>query len=70
MPMRVKMNGVVAQIVQPYGKFHVGDMVNVVKMKISNFDFFKSKVCVCDGEGCYWLKIDNVKLMTSGEFSL
>jgi hypothetical protein len=70
MPMRVKVNGIMAQIVQPYGKFNYGDIVEVVKLKISDFDFFKSKVCVTDGEGRYWLKMDNVKLMCSEEYSL
>lgn len=70
MPMRVKVNGIAAQIVQPYGKFKYGDVVEVVKLKISNFDFFKSKVCVSDGEGCYWLKIDNVKLMCSEDYNI
>lgn len=70
MPMRVKVSGIAAQIVQPYGKFKCGDIVEVVKLKIANFDFFKSKVCVSDGEGCYWLKIDNVKLMYSEDYKI
>lgn len=63
MPMRVKVSGVVGQIVEPYGKFNYGDMVEIIKIKIAKFDFFKSKVCVSDGEGCYWLNMKNIKLM-------
>lgn len=70
MTMRVKVNGVVGQIVEPYGKFNYGDIVNIIKIKISKFDYFKSKVCVTDGDGCYWLKINNVKLMFSDEYSI
>jgi hypothetical protein len=70
MPMRVKVNGVMGQIVEPYGKFNYGDIVEVIKFKISKFDFFKSKVCVSDGDGYYWLKIDNVELMPVKECSM
>ena len=62
MPMRVKMNGVVGQIVEPYGKFNYGDIVNIIKIKISEFDFFKSKVCVTDGQGVYWINMKNLEL--------
>jgi hypothetical protein len=70
MPMRVKVNGVVGEIVEPYGKFSYGDIVEIIKFKISKFDFLKSKVCVTDGDGCYWLNINNVKLMVSEENSI
>jgi hypothetical protein len=70
MPMRVRVNGVEAEVVQPYGKFNYGDIVKVIKFKISKFDFAKSKVCVADSEGCYWLGISDVKLMTSKEWSV
>ncbi len=63
MPMRVKVSGVVGEIVEPYGKFNCGDIVEIIKIKISQFDFFKSKVCVSDGNGCYWMNMKNVKLM-------
>lgn len=65
MPMRVRMNGVVGQIVKPYGKFNYGDIVDVIKLKISKFDYFQSRVCVSDGKNLYWLDINNVQLMPS-----
>jgi hypothetical protein len=70
MPMRVKVIGVNAEVVQPYGKFNYGDIVKVIKFKISKFDFSKSKVCVADSDGCYWLDIGDVKLITSKEWSV
>lgn len=70
MPMRVKVNGIIAEVVQPYGKFNYGDIVKVIKLKISNFDYSSSKVCVADDNGCYWLGMKNVKLMTSKEWSV
>ncbi|MDP4089894.1 MAG: hypothetical protein Q8930_11570 [Bacillota bacterium] len=63
MPMRVKVSGVVGQIVEPYGKFNYGDIVEIIKIKISKFDYFKSRVCISDGEGCYWVSMKNLKLM-------
>jgi hypothetical protein len=62
MPMRVKMDGVVGQIIEPYGKFNYGDIVNIIKIKISEFDFFKSKAFVTDGEGVYWIDMKNLEL--------
>lgn len=62
MPMRVKMSGVVGQIVEPYGKFNYGDIVNIIKIKISEFDYFKSKACVTDGQGVYWINMKNLEL--------
>jgi hypothetical protein len=70
MPMRVKVNGVVGQIVEPYGKFNYGDIVEIIKFKISQFDLLKSKVCVTDGKGCYWLNMNNVKLIISEDNTL
>lgn len=64
MPMRVKVKGVMGKIVKPYGKFNYGNIVEIVKIKISKFDYFKSKVCVTDGQGLYWLDLSSVLLMT------
>lgn len=70
MPMRVKVSGVAGEIIEPYGKFSYGDIVDIIKFKISKFDFLKSKVCVSDGEGYYWLSISNVKLIFSEKYSV
>ncbi|NLM34355.1 MAG: hypothetical protein GX206_02865 [Clostridiales bacterium] len=62
MPMRVKMSGVIGQIIEPYGKFNYGDIVNILKVKISEFDYSHSKACVTDGEGVYWIDMKNLEL--------
>lgn len=63
MPMRVNFKGVVGKIIKPYGRFQYGSIVEVIKIKIAKFDYFKSRVCVSDGSGVYWLDIDNIQLM-------
>ena len=30
--MRVKMSGVIGQIIEPYGKFNYGDIVNILNL--------------------------------------
>lgn len=70
MPMRVKVNGIMGQIMEPYGKFNYGDIVKVIKLKISKSDSKKNKVCVSDDKGCYWLDMNNVKLVITDEFSI
>ncbi len=66
MPMRVNFKGVVGKIIKPYGRFQYGNIVNVIKIKIAKFDYFKSKVCVSDNMGVYWLDIGCVELMPAG----
>ncbi|OPJ55357.1 hypothetical protein [Clostridium oryzae] len=63
MPMRVKVNGVVGKIINSCGKFKTGDTVNIIKLKISEYDFYSGKAYVSDGEGCYWVDVNNIKLM-------
>lgn len=70
MPMNVDVTGVTGEIIKPFGKFNYGDIVNIVKFKISNFDFFKSKAYVCDGKSCYWINMNNIKLMIPTNVSL
>ncbi|MDT8717209.1 hypothetical protein IAI10_11125 [Clostridium sp. 19966] len=70
MPMRVKVNGVVGEVIEPCGKFNYGDIVEIIKIKISKFDFFKSKVCVSDGQTVYWMNMKSIKLMPAEDCSI
>ncbi|MDT8718105.1 hypothetical protein IAI10_15675 [Clostridium sp. 19966] len=63
MTMRVKVDSVVGQIKEPCGRFQAGDMVSIVKFKISKYDFNSSKVCVKDEYGHYWLDTNKVELV-------
>jgi hypothetical protein len=65
MPMRVNFKGVVGKIIKPYGRFQYGNIVDIIKIKIAKFDYFKSRVCVSDGMGIYWLDIGCLELMPS-----
>lgn len=62
MTMRVKVDSVKGQIKEPCGRFQAGDVVDIVKFKISKYDFNSSKVCVKDAYGHYWLDTKNVEL--------